>query len=83
MHALTWFVRYGIGITLLVAGIVVGVISPGGFGIDGFALGAGAGGSVILFSFLFRIGLSGERERAQEEAAREYFTLHGRWPDDR
>ena len=65
---------------MVLAGVVVGILSPGGFGVDAFALGAGAGLSVLLFGWLMRLGISGERER--EEAAREYFQRHGRWPED-
>jgi hypothetical protein len=31
---------------------------------------------------LFRIGVHGERERDDEDAAREYFDRNGRWADD-
>jgi hypothetical protein len=44
----------------------------------GFTGGALA---VILVSLLMRIGIEGNRERDREEAAREYFTEHGVWPD--
>jgi hypothetical protein len=75
-------VRYGIGIVMVIAGLVILVVSPGGFGVDGFALAAGGGLSVLLINFLFRLGVSGDEERRREEAARTYFDEHGEWPPD-
>jgi hypothetical protein len=42
----------------------------------------GSGLSVLLVNFLFRLGVSGDREREREEQARRYFDEHGVWPDD-
>jgi hypothetical protein len=75
-------VRYGIGAVMVVAGIVFIVVDPGGFGVDGFAMAVGGGLSVVLINFLFRLGVSGDRERDQEEQARRYFDEHGVWPDE-
>lgn len=78
----TLFVRYGIGVVMVFAGVVLLVVSPGGFGMEGFAMAAGGGLSVLMLNFLFRLGVSGDRERQEEEAARAYFDRHGRWPDE-
>jgi hypothetical protein len=75
-------VRYGIGSAMVLAGIVLLVINPNGIGVDGFAMGAGGGLSVLLINFLFRLGVSGDREREAEEQARRHFDEHGRWPDE-
>jgi hypothetical protein len=75
-------VRYGIGAVMVLAGIVMIVINPGGFGVDGFAMAVGGGLSVVLINFLFRLGVSGDRERDREEEARRYFDEHGVWPDE-
>jgi hypothetical protein len=75
-------VRYGIGTALVLAGLVLLVINPSGIGVDGFAMGAGSGLSVLLINFLFRLGVSGDREREAEEQARRYFDEHGVWPDE-
>ena len=40
-----------------------------------------AGLAIVLASALFRTGTAGERQRDAEDAAREYFDRHGRWPD--
>jgi hypothetical protein len=76
------FVRYGIGGLMVLAGVVLLVISPGGFGPEGFSMAVGGGLSVIMLNWLFRLGVSGDREREEEERARAYFDRHGRWPDE-
>jgi len=78
-----WFVRHGIPIAIIVAGLVVLAVAhppqsyEGGFGI------MGAGLAVWLLNWTYRIGASGDREREEEEAARRYFDEHGHWPDER
>jgi hypothetical protein len=74
-------VRYGIGGLMVIAGIVLLVAVPG-TGVDGFAMAAGGGLSVVLLNLLYRMGVSGDEERAREEDARRYFDEHGVWPDD-
>ncbi|MFZ0042562.1 MAG: hypothetical protein WAK93_14720 [Solirubrobacteraceae bacterium] len=74
--------RYGIGGVLVLAGVVVLIINPGGFGVDGFALAVGSGLSVLMLNILFRLGVSGDRERDLEERARAYLDKFGRWPDE-
>jgi len=75
-------VRYGLPALLVAAGFVVLAIG-GTKRWDGWAMLVGAGLSVLLLNLLFRIGVSGDREREQEEAARDYYARHGRWPDER
>lgn len=76
------FVRYGLGGGMVLAGIVLLIVNPGGFGTDGFALAVGGGLSVLLINFLFRIGASGDEDRQREEEARTYMDEHGYWPDE-
>jgi hypothetical protein len=76
------FVRYGIGGVMVFAGIVVLIISPSGLGTEGFGMAAGGGLAVLLLNFLYRIGVSGDSEREDEERARQYFDEHGEWPDE-
>jgi hypothetical protein len=74
--------RYGLPTAVVVAG---GVIMALGSEVD-LEGGAGvisAGLAIYFVNWLFRIGASGDRERDKEEQAREYFTKHGRWPDQR
>jgi hypothetical protein len=75
-------VRYVLPAVLCVAGIVLLVAVPGSTGVEGFAMCVGAGLSVLLLNWLFRAGAQGDRERQREEAAREHYAEHGRWPDD-
>jgi hypothetical protein len=79
---LTLFIRYGIGIIGAVAGLIVLLVNPGGFGVDGFGLLEGAGLSVLMLNWMFRLGVTGDRERDREEAARRYLEEHGHWPDE-
>lgn len=74
--------RYGIPGIMVLAGIVLLIVSPGGFGTEGFSMAVGGGLSVYLINWLFRLGVSGDRERQQEEEARAYFDRHGHWPDE-
>ena len=37
---------------------------------------------ICLVNVLFRVGVSGDRERADEDAARREFDRTGRWPDE-
>ena len=62
---LLFVLRYGIGGVMVIAGIVLLITNSGGFGVDGFALGVGAGLSLIMLNFLYRLGVSGDRERDQ------------------
>jgi hypothetical protein len=77
-----FFVRYGIGAVMILGGVVMIVLNPGGLGVDGFAMAVGGGLSVLMINFLFRLGASGDRERQREEDARTYFDEHGVWPDE-
>lgn len=75
-------VRYGIGGVMVLAGIVVLAVVPGDLGAYGFASAIGAGLSVVLLNLLYRLSVSGDREREREEEARRYLDEHGFWPDD-
>lgn len=77
-----WVVRYGIGAIMVLGGIVVLVVSPAGLGADGFAMSVGGGLSVLLINYMYRLSVSSEMDRLQEEQARLYFDKHGDWPDD-
>jgi hypothetical protein len=78
----TLFIRYGLGLIGLIAGIIVLIINPSGFGIDGFGLLAGAGLSTIMLNWIYRLGVAGDQDRDREEEARRYLEEHGHWPDE-
>jgi hypothetical protein len=75
-------VRYVIPGVLIVAGLVCLAVAPESSAVEGWALFTGAGLSVLLLNLLFRIGVSGDSDRAREEEARRYHAEHGRWPDE-
>jgi hypothetical protein len=75
-------VRYGLPAVLVLAGFAVLLVDHGDRRFDGFAMLVGAGLSVALLNVLLRFGVAGDREREQEERAREFFSEHGRWPDE-
>jgi hypothetical protein len=75
-------VRYGLGAVMILGGIVMLIVSPASLGVDGFAMAVGGGLSVLLLNLLFRLSVSSEDDRAQEERARVYFDEHGEWPEE-
>jgi hypothetical protein len=75
-------IRYGLPAVLMIAGFVILAVADSSIRWDGWAMCEGAGLSVLLLNALFRLGARGDRERDAEEAAREYFAQHGRWPDE-
>ncbi len=72
-------IRYGIPALFIIAGQVVLITTEDAVNWAGFT---GAGLAILLIGALLRIGAEGDRERDREEAAREYFSKHGRWPDE-
>lgn len=75
-------VRYGIPTVLILAGFVVLVIGSEAVRYEIFGMSVGAGLALLLFTFFFNIGVSGEKDREAEEAARRYLDEHGHWPPD-
>jgi hypothetical protein len=76
-------VRTWLPVAIIVAGFVVAAAT--GFsetGLEGGTLLVAAGLSVWLINFLYRVGVSGDRDRESEDRARAYFAEHGRWPDE-
>jgi hypothetical protein len=75
-------VRYVLPLLLFLGGIVMIAIEPNSTGLEGLAMATGAALSVLLLNWLYRSGVRGDRERDLEEAAREYYARHGRWPEE-
>ena len=75
-------VRYVLPAVLIVAGFVLLFVVDGSLRWDGWAMCVGAGLSVLLLNWLFRLGVAGDKERDEEAAARDYLTEHGYWPDE-
>src|SRR5262249_54216462 len=82
MRRLTWFLRYGLPVILIVIGFVVLFTFDGSVKWDGWAMFVGSGLAVAFFNALFRYGAKGDEERDAEDAARDYFSRTGHWPDE-
>lgn len=76
------FVRYWLPGIVVVGGLVVIAVGGDDIALEGGAAIIGAGLSVALLNFLYRIGVKGDRERDAEAQAREFFDRHGHWPDE-
>jgi hypothetical protein len=77
------FLRWWLPAIVVVGGLAVMVIR--GFddiGLEGGAGIIGAGLSIWLMNWLWRIGISGDEDRDTEDAARAHFDRTGRWPDE-
>ena len=76
-------IRVWLPIAIAVGGVVAIVI---GHGTNGTAA-AGVGLLIValivwMVNWMFRMSVSSNRDREREEAAREHFARHGRWPDE-
>jgi hypothetical protein len=76
--------RVWLPVAIAVVGIV-GIVVGGGK--DDVVAGAGvslviAGLIVWMINWMYRMSVQSNRERETEEAARDYYDLHGRWPDE-
>ncbi|HEX8085286.1 MAG TPA: hypothetical protein VF529_13420 [Solirubrobacteraceae bacterium] len=76
------FVRWGLPALICLGGIVAIAINPDRNGLEGGLLIVSAGLSTLLLNWLYRVGVAGERERDEEDDAREFFDRHGVWPDE-
>jgi hypothetical protein len=77
------FLRWWLPALVVLSGIIV-MIARGfdEIGLEGGAGLIGAGLSISLMNVLWRVGISGDEDRDDEEQAREYFDANGRWPDE-
>jgi hypothetical protein len=75
-------IRYVVPAVLVVVGFVILFTADESLRWEGWAMCVGAGLAVLLLNVLYRYGASGDRERTAEDAAREYFSEHGHWPDE-
>jgi hypothetical protein len=75
--------RIWLPLAIAAAGIVAIVV---GHGTNGTAA-AGVGLLLValivwMVNWMYRMSVQSNREREREEEAREYFSRHGRWPDE-
>jgi hypothetical protein len=77
-----FFVRYGIGLLTILAGVIWLIFDIGGFGWEALFAFTGAGLSIILINLLFRMGQASDREHEAHEEAWRFYERHGHWPDE-
>ena len=68
------------GRLIVVGGLIAIIAAPDEA--EAGAMIVGAGLSVWLLNLLYRVGVSGDRERHREDEARDYYDRHGHWPDE-
>jgi hypothetical protein len=73
-------VRYGLPLAMAIAGVVCLLV--GGTAAGAGVVLIGSAGIVLLINVLFRLSIVSNREREQEEEARERFERTGRWPGE-
>ncbi len=77
------FVRIWLPVLVTVAGLLVIVLGDfSEIALEGGAGIIGAGLSIWLMNILFRVGLDNDKDRDAEDAARDFFDVHGHWPDE-
>jgi hypothetical protein len=70
--------------------IVIGQTSGGATGTHGTSATVAAAGVALIvaaiivwmLNWMYRLSVASNQEREVEEAAREYFDRHGRWPEE-
>ena len=77
------FTRIWLPLVIAAAGVVAIFVGHGRTG----AAGAGVGLLLValtvwMINWMYRMSVQSNRERDREEEAREYFSRHGRWPDE-
>lgn len=70
-------------IAIAVAGIVAIILGHGRTAEAGTGVGLLIVALIVwMVNWLFRLSLQSNRERDEEERARDYFSRHGHWPDE-
>ena len=77
---MTLFVRWILPALICLGALIAIIAAPDEAEAGAMIIGAGL--SVWLLNLLYRVGVTGDRDRQDEDRAREYFDRHGRWPDD-
>jgi ABC-type uncharacterized transport system permease subunit len=83
--------RVWLPLAIAAAGVVLIVLGHGRVSTKGDTQSLLSGGGVALLlvalivwmvNWMFRMSVESNRDREQEERNRDYFDLHGRWPDE-
>ncbi len=76
------FTRLWLPAIVVAGGVVLWLLDPTVDTAAGSAGIVGAGLSIWLLNLLYRIGVAGDRERDEEDRARDHLDRHGHWPDE-
>lgn len=77
------FLRWWLPAIVCLVGVAIAIVTHFDTdGVDALAVFGGAGSSIWLMNFLWRLGISGEEDRDREAAARTFYDTHGYWPDE-
>ena len=73
-------VRYGLPLAMVIAGVVALGMGDEEAGFGVVLIGSAA--IVLLINVLFRLSIRSNKERDEEERARERYEREGRWPGE-
>ena len=75
--------RVWIPVLIAIAGVVAIIVGHGHTAAAGAGVGLIIVGIIVwMVNWMFRMSVESNRDREREEAARDYFDEHGRWPDE-
>jgi hypothetical protein len=75
--------RLWLPIGIAVAGVLAIVLGHGRTTLAGAGVGLVLVAlTVWMINWMYRLSVASNLDREREEQAREYFDLHGRWPDE-
>lgn len=73
--------RWILPILVTIAGLIVMCLG-GESNLEGGASIMGVGPAIWAINWLYRAAVDGDREREHEDAARDFLSLNGHWPDE-
>jgi uncharacterized membrane protein len=75
--------RVWLPVAVALVGVVAIILGHGHTAAAGAGVGLIIVGIIIwMVNWMFRLSVESNLDREREEAAREYFDEHGRWPDE-
>ena len=73
----------GVPLAIGVAGVIAIILGHGRTAEAAAGVGLVIVAMIVwMINWMFRLSLRSNRDRVEEERAREYFDRHGRWPDE-
>lgn len=75
--------RVWLPVAIALAGVIAIVIGHGETGTAAAGVGLIIAALIVwMLNWMYRMSVQSNLDREREEAAREYFDRHGRWPDE-